>query len=670
METQALNKYLHKYLLSVPETLSLIIKLRYGLEGTKLYLPEEIAKKLNLTSQRVIELEAKSIRKLRSPQFAKPLIRSFESLEHEIWVAISDTVNEHDTIVPREGYVNRTTKKLHGEILLAMNCMCGSIEGWLSSYACQTDFGWFRSKYPKDIVLNILSKYRKMDWETFLPIPAKIFLEKFEMGLDLIELIFALNDNVLGNYRGYIAQRPLSTIGMRSIRSHMILLYQYSNELVPYDQLIETYNSIYDDDNLTSEILISMVKAKYNIFHLVGVDGKGCSAKGTVDDVKPYDDFMEESDSDENQTRFIFNRPWSETSARSLVEEILETKGICTRKEINRLFLEKTSHRFTALGNEVPVVTAVLCSEPNILELAPSLFGLKEKFNNLDRTMATSDLLLTARDCRRFVVARYAGELLNTYSLWTPAMENKWCAWIETKIYNLGGNDKSHKFYHKHREYRKLFESLLYISDPDFWPISEDEKILWRFKKQTLGLYHYYKKITYDDLIWESLPSLQDLFLVAQLTKQSGYINYIRINKALMHARETSPVSVTTLSLLILLEIISSSKNWQQKHKIGPRIDEQIATMIQEIKVKGFLHWDDDTGVSFRQQIGVMESRKDLGWVDTKSIQIILNILGGQHKTLHMDKTRKKENIKENPKENDKKDGFKISSYRQIELPF
>jgi hypothetical protein len=663
METQALNKYLHKYLLSVPERLSLIIKLRYGLEGEKLYLPEEIAKKLNLTSQRVIELEAKSIRKLRSPQFAKPLMRSFESLEHEIWVAISDNVNDHDSIVPREGYLNRITKKLHGEILLAMNCMFGNIEGWLSSYACQTDFGWFRSKYPKDIVLNTLSKFREMDWETFLPIPAKIFLEKFEMGLDLIELIFALNDNVLGNYRGYIAQRPLSTIDMRSIRSHMILLYQYSNELVPYDQIIESYNSIYDDDKLTLEILISIVKAKYNIFHLVGVDGKGYSAKGTVDDVKPYDDFMEESDSDENQTRFIFNRPWSETSARSLIKEILETNGICTRKEINRLFLEKTSHRFAAADNEVPVVTAVLCSEPNILELAPSLFGLKEKFNNLDRTMATSDLLLTARDCRRFVVARYAGELLNTYSLWTPAMEYKWCAWIETKISNLG-NDKSRKFYHKHSNYRKLFESLLYISDPDFWPISEDEKILWRFKKQTLGLYHY--KITYHDQNWESLPSLQDLFLVAQLTKQLEYINYIRINKALMNARTTSPTSVTTLSLLILLEIISPSENWQQKHKIGPRIDEQIATMIQEIKGKGFLHWDDDIGVSFRQQIGVMESRKDLGWVDTKSIQIILNILGGRHKTLHMDKTRKKEDAKED----DKKDGFKISGYRQIELPF
>ena len=663
MEIQALREYLHKGLSSLPERLSWIIKLRYGLEGEKLYLPEEIAKELDLTSQRVIELEAKAIRRLRYPQLAKPLIRSFESLEHEIWVVISDNVNKHDSIVPRKDYLNRTTKKLHGEILLVMNCVFGSIEEWLSSYACQTDFGWFRSKYPKDIVLNVLSKLKETDWGAFSPIPAKIFLEKFRIDLDLIDLIFVLNRNDLGNYRGYIAQRPLSTIDVRSIRIHMILLYQYSNEIVPYDQIIEIYNSIYDDDELTLEILVFIVNAKCNIFYLVGVDNKGCSAKGTIDDVKPYDDFMEESDSDENQTRFIFNRPWSETSARSLIEEILEAKGICTRQEIIRLFLDKTSHRFTVVGNDVPVVAATLYCDPNILEIAPSIFGLKEKFKNLDRTMATSDLLLTMRDCRRFVIARYAGESFNKYLFWTPAMEYKWCMWIETKIYNLG-SDRSHKYYHKRSGYRKLFESLLYVSDPDVWPINEDEKILWRFKKQTLGFYHY--KIAYNDQIWGKLPTLQDLFIVAQLTKQLGYINYMCINKALMQARQASPASVTTLSLLILLEVILPSENWQQKHKLGSRIEERIATMIQEIKTKGFLHWDDDTGVSFRQQIGTMESRKDLGWVNIKSTKIILNILGGGHRTLHIDQTRKKEDVKQD----DKKDELKIPSHRQLELPF
>jgi len=130
MEIQALREYLHKGLSSLPERLSWIIKLRYGLEGEKLYLPEEIAKELDITSQRVIELEAKAIRRLRYPQLAKPLIRSFESLEHERCVVISVNVNKHDSIVPRKDYLNRTTKKLHGEILMVMNCVFGSIEEW------------------------------------------------------------------------------------------------------------------------------------------------------------------------------------------------------------------------------------------------------------------------------------------------------------------------------------------------------------------------------------------------------------------------------------------------------------------------------------------------------------------------------------------------------------
>ena len=81
------------------------------------------------------------------------------------------------------------------------------------------------------------------------------------------------------------------------------------------------------------------------------------------------------------------------------------------------------------------------------------------------------------------------------------------------------------------------------------------------------------------------------------------------------------------LALLIVLEMITPSDNWQGKHETGPQIDSELLIMVKEIRKKGFVHWMDDTGKYFRDRLREGISRVQLGWVSANWIQEFLDVL-------------------------------------------
>ena len=55
-----------------------IIRLRYGLDDGKLRTLEEVGDKFNVTRERIRQIEAKALRKLRSPNKSKQLKNFFD----------------------------------------------------------------------------------------------------------------------------------------------------------------------------------------------------------------------------------------------------------------------------------------------------------------------------------------------------------------------------------------------------------------------------------------------------------------------------------------------------------------------------------------------------------------------------------------------------------------
>ena len=659
-----MNQHLSKALSRLPVKLAKILSFRYGLGDVKQRDHDETAKELNITVEQAVELENKAIRKLRHPRLSKPLIQTFDRLNDKIWLDISEKINDFNSVVLRKSYSTETARKLPGEILLAMQCIYGGIESWLSSHACETDVAWFHSDHSKDFIIEIFSKMKQIDREPFFPVSVGFFLDRFHLDFNVLGLLIILDQNRFDFYRGHIACRPLSSPDMRAIRIHLLLLYRHPGTMVDFDQIIHTYNDLYLDDELTLSVFRSTVETKINLFRLTG-DGR-CCATGSVDDIDQYDRMNEDSGSEEKKRPYIFTRPWSETKAETLVEEILEAKGICHKKDILQSFQEKTGHRYVAYEYNVPIVNAVLYCAPNIVELAPSVYGLKSKLRK--QAPEESDLLLTSRDCKKYVTRRYAGEPMNTFPLWTADMEFKWYVWLERKMLGMKNNG-SKRYYHQHRSYQKLLESLLCVSDPDQWPVEENEKTLWHFRKQTLGIYHYH--IPIPDDIWGNMPSLQDFFTVGNLAKQLGYMNYIRANKMLATIQVSNTTAVRILSVLIILEMLLPSENWQKMHHIGKRIDERLLSMIREIRKKGFLHWDDDIGRSLKEDIRKMEGTKNIGWVDEKMIQCISRELSGKPVSCHnMDKKSENEEKTENNKQSVIKSQLREKIPEQLELAF
>ena len=642
MNIKPIQKQLEFSLSKLPDKLSKILTLRYGLNNTKKLFPEKIAKELNLKKKQVIILEARAIRKIRLPKLIKPLIHMLESLTTDIWISVSEKINDTTSIIYHENYTKQFSEKLPGEINLLIFLIYGTVEKWLSLFASETDLAWFRSNYSDQEILNKLSKIKQLDTFTIYPIPYGRFLTDFHIETEFIDLIFALYEKELFNYRGYITLKPLSTVDMRSIRIHMLLLYHYSRSQIPISQIISTYNHFYSDDEITFEIIEPTFKAKKNLFEIL--EDEKCSAIGSENDIKPYDKFIEKKDTGNTNAYYFFDRPWSETLTTDLIEEIIEIKGMIKRKDLMQIFNKKTNHRFASSDYNIPVVSAIVSTNPNIIELAPGVYSLKEKFKASAPNINT-DLLLTYRDSKKYVLWRYAGESTNSFALWSTTMEFNWCNWLEKKIQSIVNNGSS-IYKHQSRIHRHLFESLLYVSDPDAWPLNDTAKKLWRFKKQSLGYYHYRKLLT-DDIILQ-MPTLQELFVVTKLAKQLGYINSIRANISMAKNKVTSSAPIIILSLLVILEIIRPNENWQKKHQIGPAIEKRLSLMIEEIKKKGFLHWEDNVGLFLKTKISKIARKSEIGWVDGGLMEIIINMINyrpyiSPHQKVKQENTNKKE---------------------------
>ena len=281
--------------------------------------------------------------------------------------------------------------------------------------------------------------------------------------------------------------------------------------------------------------------------------------------------------------------------------------------------VERSNGRYDK-GSAFPVLTM----HEDVLEVSPGVYGLRKVCEKIDPVDTWSKLLLNRRACKFFVSERYAGESLNVYPLWTPTMEQQWCLWAEKNSeLDIG---MGHKGVADRAFNRKLYHSLLLVSDPEHWPVSEDVKTRWRFKKQALSKYHFVKPVP--GHLWGRVPSLQDLFSFAIASKQTEYTNWIRIADALALGRH-SRNSLGVMVLLIALEMILPAENWQKRHEMGPQKDSLLSAMIPEIRKKGFVHWMDETGTEVKNRLRKSINGVQLGWVSARWIREFLDILDG-----------------------------------------
>jgi hypothetical protein len=238
-----------------------------------------------------------------------------------------------------------------------------------------------------------------------------------------------------------------------------MFFYRHPNRILSLEQIHAEYLETYcDDDALPRDIVWAMGD---NPHLFVKLGSFGWYSIMTTAGRNPY---QQENTStklhqpDTNKEQFFYKRPDIEPSLQNLINKSVQRQAMARPKEIERYIKEKHTDRV----NESTQIPALIAVSHDLLQVAPTVYALRETHGNLDPQNARSEMLLTKSDLRWYVMSRYAGEPMNTFPLWTPAMESMWCRWAQKRATNSAKS--------------RLFQSVMYVSDPSCWPVSDDEK--------------------------------------------------------------------------------------------------------------------------------------------------------------------------------------------------
>lgn len=591
MNVSLLNNSLSVAINSLDKNLRDILIFRYGIGGKRRFSSKEIADRLNISIKKVSILEKKAIRKLRNPLVLKQIVKDLESMHSLIWTTVSEAVSSAGEIVYKSESLPQTFDKLQGEILLGITCQYETPNVWLSENAHELPFAWFRSKYPEKIVFAAVNETNNILKKISLPVTIQFLLKTLNIDDELMKLVISLVDPNLKFYREYTARRPLSTIQLRTIRIHLILLYKYFSNQTLCHQIINDYNSLYTDDHLIPETAGKVMIANPHLF--CGSKDKGWKC------IEQATDILTQEIANEKPCYF-FERPWSETTATDIVKEILEEKKIFHLSDISKAFMKRAGHRYVLIN-----VNTALRRENDFKAVAPGVYALYYCNCKPDDLNELYRVLLNNKDCYAYIIERYAGAPMNTYPLWTPYMERMWCIWAK-----------------KHGNY-KIYQSLLYIANPSLWATNEDlEK--WNEEKKWNGYYYFESELSYP--VWELMPLLQDLFIIVTDAKLKGYINWKNANRSI-NQLPAYHKSASNLFILIVLEVIIPAEHWQKPHYFGPKSDDFISGLIDEIRKKGFVHWEDNAGLYLKRLICDKKIKKNMGWVTVNDYKKLVSIL-------------------------------------------
>ena len=578
-----------------------IVSLHYGLNGIAPLSFEEMGVQMGLPTEILIDSEKKAIRQLRHPETSRLIAQAIEKADQDIWRFLSNVEN----VVYKQKLAQAITK-LPGEYIIGIRCLYDSVSNWVDNNAFQNKIAWFRSEFPKKLLLQTSGRLKRLHKCVPLPITIQRSARVLNIQETLVRQAVAISTNRLSTYNGYIAPRPIGARKLRAIRLHTIFREIHADGVLTVQELLSEYLKRYADDNaIARDVVLAMIDnshmfislGHFGWYPILHEDEKALDTEEIAHD---------EINSKEMATCF-YKRSKDGTSSLEIVREIVRSKGVCRPFKIAGEIKSETG---VPLANaQVP---QILAQNFDFVQVSPSVYALEETLSNLDPQTADSDVLLTKSDIRWYAIARYAGEPLNTFPFWTPAMEWKWCKWAQKNSTNP--------------KKMRLYQSLLFVVDPHTWPTTGAEKAYWNRIKQWAE--HYFLK--YDSIhpLWKIGPPLEDFLPLAICTCESGSMNWIRSNRIIGNYAFDQH-SITHLSLLIGMGIVLQTDHWQKPHEIGPNAGIIKSQLMELVRQRKLISWNSVYGSELLKRIRQFSDENNMGWVSQLEFSQLLNKLDG-----------------------------------------
>lgn len=583
-----------------------VLILRNGMSQTPGLQYEELENQTGQPIERLVAMEKKAIRRLRHPSVAKWIVEAVKKADNTIWQALAN----EDNVVYKDDLNRQFITGLPGELLIGVKCLYDDVSNWLDHHSYQNSIAWYRSEYPEKVIITTIQKVIDQKERIQMPLPFQQLVDQLNIESRLLKQVLALSTNQISTFRGYVCKFRFRARTVRAIRIHLMFCCHLPNRILPLEQIhaeyVETYS---DDDALLADIIFSMTDNPHLFVRLGSLGWYNIMAHSVKDphiEKKVPLDFQLP---DEDKSQFFFKRPDFKSFLLDAIKDFVRKRGMVRSVEVDTYIREKYKDRI----NESTQITPIVASAPDLLQVSPARYALRETHSRLDPQNAAAKSLLTKSDLRWYIMSRYAGEPMNTFPLWTPKMEYMWCVWAQKNATNPARD--------------RLFQSLMTVADPICWPVPEEEKKAWLATKKWNSSYYLSHQCKHH--IWTKIPPLRDFMALLIGLQELGDMNWIRINRVAGYYNFDQH-SVTSLAILIALEALKPTSHWQRPHQIGPKVKELLKTMTDVFQLDPKINWDSDLGSKLIKQLAGQISRSDLGWVSSSDLALLAKTLLGE----------------------------------------
>jgi hypothetical protein len=605
-DIQTPEKLISRALRSLDNDLRQILILHNGNRDTPGLSFEALTDRLDRPIQDLITAEKTAIRNLRRPPAAGLIVEALRKSDNVIWQALAGA----DNVVYKDNLNQQIAACLPGELLIGIKCVYDNVQNWLYHHAYQNRIAWYRSECPKNVMQGVLKKLTGLKGRLQTPLPYRRLAEQMNIDRRLLKQALALAKNRFEIYRGYVCGLHMGARTLRAVRLHLMFFYRYPNQFLSLEQIHAEYLDTYsDDDAITRDIFLAMGDNPHLFMKLGSFGWYSIMTTAGQDPYQQKNTSTKLHQPDKDKVQFFFKRPAIEPSMLNLINEFVQRQGMARPKEIESYIREKHTERV----NESTQIAALIAGSHELFQVAPTVYALRETHGNLDPQSAQAEMLLTKSDLRWYVMSRHAGEPMNTFPLWTPAMERMWCRWAQKRATNPARS--------------RLFQSMMSVADPGCWPVSDDEKRSWlEIKKWNSS---YYLRHDCKHRIWSKILPLRDLLVLSFCISKTTGMNWIRVNRAAGYYLFDQH-SITHLAVMIALGALKSTDHWQNPHQIGPAIEYIFKKLMDAFQIDPASNWDSDVGLELRKHLLDLDVDQGPGWINVEDLALLSKSLAGE----------------------------------------
>ena len=598
-EEETLALLMAKLLARLPTREAEVLTRRFGLDGSQSRTLEEIGDDddFQVTRERIRQIENRALQKLRRTDFKIALQEALQRELDQTWRQLTG-----GGLVLQESALSDAFEIMVPQTRLAIKVVYGKLSKWLKRNTTRFKTGWYRA----DVAVETLKELARSAAEWVNNNNQPVLFDRLCAALDADPTALQITINTdpgISVFLGYVFHGSLSARKRRRVRLHRLMLTSYGRQCTPATEIVASYRSSFSDDPCSlRDAELVMHDAPHLFLRCAEVGwvtlGEASLVRGRSGTVESEQDETVETDEQPVQQ----NPDIVETPALTgVIRAVLKRKGPLHLADIATICEEEAVKEYAATSVGAMLVTG------NYVRLAPGVWGLPEHDAALGPVSEWLNVLLSEADCRMYARARYAGEPMGLYRMWTPAMEYEWARWAEQNAS------------------KEIFSSLLTVCQPNRWPGSPDIRAEWLNKKHRLALYRLRDPLKYS--LVEQLPKLPDLLRVAIVADTRGHASWISANRV-VGRRIDSHRAATALAILTELGVLTPARHWQEQHPAATECSSFVGRLAGHLHETGQLDWSSPIGQEVVENIVRGDKRSATSWATETELAALRVVCG------------------------------------------